>query len=201
MLWAPPNLVPDARQRAANACANRVRLCSFCSFRASISAMPTPTKTAARHAETYLPSSEDEASASSLANFLRVGDGGLAALIAPDGTTIALSAQVHRVLVQVADAMAQGMGVTVAPHNAMLTTQEAADFLGISRPTLVRIIDRGDLEAVKPGRHRYVALQDLIAYQERVAVQRRQSLDEMARDAESAGLYDLLDGQPPLKRH
>ncbi|REF29932.1 helix-turn-helix domain-containing protein [Calidifontibacter indicus] len=163
--------------------------------------MPTPTKTAARHSATYLPSSEDEASAASLAKVLQVGDDGLAALVAPDGTTIALSAQVHRVLVQVADAMAHGMGVTVAPHNAMLTTQEAADFLGISRPTLVRIIDRGDLEAVKPGRHRYVALQDLIAYQERVAVQRRKSLDEMARDAESAGLYDLLDGQPPLKRH
>ncbi|GAA3678937.1 DNA-binding protein [Yimella sp. RIT 621] len=163
--------------------------------------MPTPTKTAARHSATYLPSSEDEASAASLAKVLQVGDDGLVALVAPDGTTIALSAQVHRVLVQVADAMAHGMGVTVAPHNAMLTTQEAADFLGISRPTLVRIIDRGDLEAVKPGRHRYVALQDLIAYQERVAVQRRKSLDEMARDADNAGLYDLLDGQPPLKRH
>lgn len=166
-----------------------------------MSAMPTPSKTAARHTATYLPSSEDEASAASLADMLHVGEDGLAALIAPDGTTIALSVQVHRVLVQVADAMASGMGVTVAPHNAMLTTQEAADFLGISRPTLVRIVERGDLEAVKPGRHRYVALQDLIAYQERVAVQRRQSLDEMARDAESAGLYDLLDGQPPLKRH
>lgn len=163
--------------------------------------MPTTSKTAARHSETYLPSADDEASAASLATMLRADDNGLAALVAPDGTAIALSPQVHRVLVQVADAMASGMGVTVAPRNAMLTTQEAAEFLGISRPTLVRIIERGDLEAVKPGRHRYVALEDLIAYQDRAAVQRREALDEMARDADTAGLYDLLDGQPPLKRH
>lgn len=162
--------------------------------------MVTPTKTAARHPETYLPQAGDEQAASSLTRLLRSSGGAAAALVAPDGTSIPLSPQVYRVLVQVAEAMAHGMGVTVAPHNAMLTTQEAADFLGVSRPTLVRIIERGDLEAVQPGRHRYVALVDLIAYQQRVSTRRRDALDQMARDAQDADLYAATDGQPPLQR-
>ena len=39
------------------------------------------------------------------------------------------------VLVRVAQAMQQGLAVTVAPQTTRLTTQEAADMLGISRST------------------------------------------------------------------
>jgi excisionase family DNA binding protein len=48
-------------------------------------------------------------------------------------------------LVQVATAMAHGQGVTVMPQNALLTTQEAAELLGISRPTLVRLLRDGEI--------------------------------------------------------
>lgn len=78
------------------------------------------------------------------------------------------------------------MGVTVAPMNAMLTTQEAADYLGVARPTLVRILERGDIPMEKPGRHRYVRLRDLVDYQERLREERRAALEEMVAD----GLYD-----------
>lgn len=70
------------------------------------------------------------------------------------------------VLRQVARALSAGMGVNVAPLNAMLTTQEAADFLGISRPALVRIVERQEIPMERPGRHRYVRLSDLLDYQE-----------------------------------
>ena len=48
--------------------------------------------------------------------------------------------------------------------NAMLTTQEAPT-PGIARPTLVRILERGEIPMEKPSRHRFVRLQDLLAYQ------------------------------------
>jgi excisionase family DNA binding protein len=66
--------------------------------------------------------------------------------------------------------MAQGKAVTVAPHNLQLTTQEAADLLGISRPTLVRLLERGDIPLTKPNRHPRVQLIDVLAYQQRVPV-------------------------------
>jgi Helix-turn-helix domain len=55
------------------------------------------------------------------------------------------AAPVFEALIQVATAMAQGQGVTVMPQNALLTTQEAAELLGISRPTLVRLLADGDI--------------------------------------------------------
>lgn len=81
-----------------------------------------------------------------------------------------------------------------------LTTQEAANYLGISRPTLVKLLESGVISFTKPGRHRYVRLDDLIAYAESVRVQRAEALDTLARDAEDGGLYDLLDGPPPPVR-
>lgn len=122
------------------------------------------------------------------------------ALVAADGTEVPLPRELHDVLLQVAQALQAGMGVNVAPLNATLTTQEAAEYLGISRPTVVRLLDSGEIPMSRPGRHRYVRLVDLIAYAERVRKTRAEELDDMARDAEEAGLYDVLDGPPPSMR-
>lgn len=122
------------------------------------------------------------------------------ALVAADGTEVPLPRELHDVLLQVTQALQSGMGVNVAPLNATLTTQEAADYLGVSRPTVVRLLDAGEIPMSRPGRHRYVRLVDLMAYAERVRQTRSDALDEMARDAETAGLYDVLDGPPPAMR-
>lgn len=82
------------------------------------------------------------------------------------------------------------MGVNVAPLSATLTTQEPADYLGISRPTLVRILERGEIPMEKPGRHRFVRLKDLVDYQGRTKEQRRAALEEMVSDAEKDHLYE-----------
>ncbi|HNA99394.1 MAG TPA: excisionase family DNA-binding protein [Marmoricola sp.] len=122
------------------------------------------------------------------------------ALVSADGTEVPLPREIHDVLLQVVQALQAGMGVNVAPLNATLTTQEAADYLGVSRPTVVRLLDAGEIPMSRPGRHRYVRLVDLMAYAERVRRTRADALDEMAREAEAAGLYDILDGPPPLMR-
>lgn len=121
-------------------------------------------------------------------------------LVAADGTRFELPPAIYDVLKQVAEALAGGMGVAVAPLNAMLTTQEAADYLGVSRPTLVRMLDRGDLPMEKPGRHRFVRLSDLVAFQDQQRVARRRALSEMQRQGQEDGLYDATDGPAPRTR-
>ena len=111
-----------------------------------------------------------------------------AALIA-DGERIELPSEVHRVLKQVARAMAHGQAVTVAPVNMRLTTSQAAEMLGVSRQTLVRLLEQRQLPYEQPSRHRLLRLSDVLAYRQRRHVESRMILDEMTRQAAEDGLY------------
>ncbi len=115
-----------------------------------------------------------------------------AALVGPDGQTVPLPLEAFRVLVSVAQAMREGKAITIAPIDQVLTTQEAADFLGISRPTLVKLLESGEIPFTKPGagRHRRVRLQDLIDHQHRRRTERREALDELTREAAGSGHYE-----------
>lgn len=156
------------------------------------------TKTAAGpDIHTYVP---EETVDPALSAFLREAAGQTPELVSADGERLRLPKAMYDVLRQVADALSSGMGVTVAPMNARLTTQEAAEFLGISRPTLVRMLERGDIPMEKPARHRFVRLADLVDYQQRQREQRRTALDRMAREGEEDGLYEATDGPPKRTR-
>ena len=122
------------------------------------------------------------------------------ALVGADGTRLEVPAPLFEALVQVATAMARGQGVTVMPQNLLLTTQEAAELLGISRPTLVRLLQDGEIAYEQRGRHRRIMLSDLLAYQEKMRRERRESLDQIAREGQAAGLYEATAGPAPRTR-
>lgn len=116
-----------------------------------------------------------------------------AALLGPDGAQAPLPMEVYAVLVQVVDAMRDSRAVTVAPVRQQLTTQEAADLLGISRPTVIKLIETGRLACEKPagGRHRRILLSDVLDYQQSLSVARDKVLGDLVRDAEDDNLYDI----------
>src|SRR5919106_2843131 len=124
-----------------------------------------------------------------LATLLTDAPGG-AALVAPNGTLVHLPPAVFEVLSQVITAMRAGRAITVAPLAQRLTTQEAADLLGISRPTLIKLLEEGKIPFEHPGRHRRIRLADLLAYRDQRRQERSGALDELVRQTEALGLYD-----------
>lgn len=109
-----------------------------------------------------------------------------ARLVSADGQrSVELPAALFDVLREAVQAMSQGKAVTIAPHDTVMTTQEAADYLGVSRPTLVKLLEDQMIPFTQPNRHRRVLLSDLLAYKRRTRAQRRQLLTAMTREGSS----------------
>ena len=162
--------------------------------------MASRTSSASARARMYLPDSGEREQIVDFALALRQIESSLTtphpvpALVGPDGAPRAIPNHVFELLELVVDTLADGKGVMIAPYGALLTTQEAADFLGISRPTLVKLLETGQIEHQRRGRHRRVQLKHLIDYQDRSRSARRASLDEMTREGQRLG---LPNSRPP----
>lgn len=113
-----------------------------------------------------------------------------ATLTGPDGEQIVLPPEVFETLRDVVKMMAEGQAIMLAPVNLRLTTQEAADLLGISRQSFIKVLDAGEVAFKKIGRHRRVRLDDLLEYKTRRSRQRREALDRMVEIAHKSGMYE-----------
>ncbi len=109
-----------------------------------------------------------------------------------DGTKqvehMVLPPSVVRMVQQILTEMAQGNAITVMPMNAELTTQEAADFLGVSRPFLVKQLESGIIDYRKVGTHRRVSVKKLLEYKYATDYARQKTLDELTAEAQRLGL-------------
>ena len=115
---------------------------------------------------------------------------GKAVLRSPSGHELPLPHSVYRVLEQVVHEMARGNAVRVLPVKAELSTQQVADLLNVSRPHLVKLLERGEIPYHRVGSHRRVALEDLLVYKERRDQERLEALDEITRISDELGFYD-----------
>lgn len=101
-----------------------------------------------------------------------------------------LTPELAQILLRVAELLSNGKAVYMVACDTQLTTQEAADLLGVSRPTLVRLLEQGDIPFTTVGRHRRVMLDDLQKY----AVQRHRGhiamFDGLAAEEDPSATLD-----------
>jgi excisionase family DNA binding protein len=95
-----------------------------------------------------------------------------------------------KLLAHILKVTGQGNPVSIIPVATEMTTQAAAEFLGCSRPHLVKLLEDGAIPFTKVGKHRRVRFEDLAEYKMRQREQRELLLIEMMEADAEAGLYD-----------
>ncbi len=118
-----------------------------------------------------------------------IGHGPTARLRVIDGDgEIEVPVSALRMLVDILTNMAEGNAISIVPIHAELTTQQAADFLGVSRPHLVGLLERGELPYHKVGTHRRVYFQDLLDYRTQRMAQSKAALEALTAQAQKLGM-------------
>ena len=84
--------------------------------------------------------------------------------------------------------MAEGRAVNLVAIHAERTTQEAADFLNVSRPFVLSLLEKNEVSYRKVGTHRRILFKELLAYRERTMKQSKQLADDLAGEAQELGM-------------
>jgi excisionase family DNA binding protein len=112
-------------------------------------------------------------------------------LVTADGEALKLTEQLRNVLAHASRVLSKGQALE--PRRPVLSTQEAADVLGVSRPTLVKLLEAGEIVFTRPGRHRRVQLKDVQDYQQRIRQRRREELKAMTDEAAQDDAYQHIN--------
>jgi excisionase family DNA binding protein len=123
----------------------------------------------------------------------RVGPEAAGLLIGPDRQLMALPKPLYEALLRVAHVLAAGQGMTIVPADRLLTTQEAADMLDMSRTYLIRLLDEGKIPFQRIGRHRRITMHDVSVFADSRRRERREHLRRLRDLSEEYGLYDHED--------
>lgn len=102
-----------------------------------------------------------------------------------EAAEIILAPALSRLLMELLRHVGRGDAVTLVAVSQMLTTQQAADILNVSRPFLITLLDKGAIDHVTVGRHRRIKAEHLFAYKKARDTRRSDALSELAElDAE-----------------
>ena len=101
---------------------------------------------------------------------------------------LSLPAPAVRLLNEILKEMAKGNAVTLIPVDAMLTTQEAADILNVSRPFLIGLLEAGRIPYQRLGSHRRILLRDLMTFKAKADTDREEALRILTEEAQELNM-------------
>lgn len=98
--------------------------------------------------------------------------------------TLEVPHQALRLFADILGKMAQRQPFAVIPHKMLLSTQEAANILNVSRPFLIKQLEARKIEHIKVGRHRRIAFEKLIEFQNSMRQESEKALQELTDQAQ-----------------
>lgn len=101
---------------------------------------------------------------------------------------VELSPAVTKILAKTLSYIAKGKTVVVTSEPTEFSTQQAADFLKVSRPFLVKLLETGEIPFRKVGKHRRVRFEDIISYKQKIDEKRLKVLEKLAEQAQELDL-------------
>jgi excisionase family DNA binding protein len=138
--------------------------------------------------EAILPKENEKSAINKIGDVPEVGK--CAKLVRADGKEeIILPQTVCQVLRQIVYHMMHGRAIFIMPASKEVTTQEA-DFLNVSRPYLVKLLEEGKIPFIKVGTHRRIRFSDLMDYKKKHDAKRERALEEIAQLSQELGIYD-----------
>ena len=115
---------------------------------------------------------------------------GIPCVVTSSGEKLRLPATIYEVLKRVVELMVDGKAVTLIPDNQVITTQRAANILGMSRPFFIKLLETGAMAHHRVGNQRRVYLRDVLEYAHKREEERQAALDRLSRHAFETGLYE-----------
>jgi excisionase family DNA binding protein len=117
-------------------------------------------------------------------------EGFQAKLVGVNAEEILIPESVYQALRQVVHAFVLGQAISIVPQEREMTTQEAADFLNVSRPHLIKLLEQGEIPYILVGSHRRINSLALMKYKEKRDAKRSNLLDELIQESQDMGFYD-----------
>ena len=138
----------------------------------------------ARELGSRLPSADEKAAANQLRKILaaRMANGAKITLRDSEKKPleIALTPGLSQLLIELLRYVGRGDAVTLVPVSQMLTTQQAADILNVSRPFLIALLEKGEIPHTLVGRHRRIKAEHLFTYKTERDRKRSEALSDLA---------------------
>ena len=105
-------------------------------------------------------------------------------MVDENGEILRIPASVAQMLLDMLEQTANGKAVTLIPFDAEMTSQQAADFLNVSRPFFIQLLDKKQIPFYKVGTHRRIRFEDVLNYKKVIDNKRRETLNELAKQAQ-----------------
>jgi excisionase family DNA binding protein len=95
-----------------------------------------------------------------------------------------------KLLVKILMELSRGNPISIVPIATELTTQAAAEFLGCSRPHIVKLLEEGKIPFTKVGKHRRIKYEDLVKFRNEMKINQKNKIQELMQLDEESGVYD-----------